>query len=523
MALTKHADNVKDLASSGFIIMSGVVIGQILGTINQILLARFLGPNDYGLFNIGFSIFSIAFVFSALGLRTGTSRFVSKYLKFGEDEKLSSVIRFSLIISLSSSIIITIGLFVLADFISINIFGEPNLKFIIQILALALPLKICTDILVAITRGFSITKYKVYSDSILSKFFRIVSFLIFIILGFELEGALFSFFISSILVFVFMFYAVNKNVHNITSSSKFDNQISKEMINYSLPLFLSAMLSLLVTQTSILLSAYYLEPYEVGIYSAAIGIAYMLKFFSSPFSFLALPKMSQLYFSNKFDEIKNLFQTVSRWRFQLAFPFLLIFVFFPSDILTLLFGKDYIEGSHILAIMAISVFLSITTGPTGALLQSVGHPKLVLIADLFGALSAIILNLYFIPLYGILGAAIATGIGLLSREIMALFFVFTKLKFHPYKSSIFKTAIFCTLFVVLISKTSDFLIMIVEENINDPFLSLYLSQIIFIISFLSFVLFSYIGYWNLGFISEDDKAILKSYSDKFMNFSLSSK
>jgi O-antigen/teichoic acid export membrane protein len=55
-------------AGIGFV---GTAIGMGFGFLTRIVIARFLGPDEYGLISLGFAALNIAVIIGLLGLRTG--------------------------------------------------------------------------------------------------------------------------------------------------------------------------------------------------------------------------------------------------------------------------------------------------------------------------------------------------------------------------------------------------------------------------------------------------------------------
>lgn len=69
-------DSLKDITKGASIIVIGMVIANLLGLINQILMGRILGPAEYGLFNLGISVLTILCVLPQFGLGQGLTQFI---------------------------------------------------------------------------------------------------------------------------------------------------------------------------------------------------------------------------------------------------------------------------------------------------------------------------------------------------------------------------------------------------------------------------------------------------------------
>src|SRR5438067_674869 len=59
------------LARGSTVVLAGGFVGQALGFCSQIVLARLLGPAEFGLYGIGWTLFRLVGPFATLGLNSG--------------------------------------------------------------------------------------------------------------------------------------------------------------------------------------------------------------------------------------------------------------------------------------------------------------------------------------------------------------------------------------------------------------------------------------------------------------------
>jgi len=96
-----------------------------------------------------------------------------------------------------------------------------------------------------------------------------------------------------------------------------------------------------------------------------------------------------------------------------------------------LFGDEFIVAGNLLVIMAIGQFINVATGSVGYLLNMSGHERDFRRVTFFSGPLTVILSFILIDQYGVLGAAIATAVGLSLQNILALFMVRKRLGFWP--------------------------------------------------------------------------------------------
>lgn len=115
-------------------------------------------------------------------------------------------------------------------------------------------------------------------------------------------------------------------------------------------------------------------------------------------------------------------------------PLLLIFVLFPSFLLGI-FGEEFKGGALALQILAVGQLLRLCGGPLGSILIMTGHQRWMLGYAAAGVVLCIAFVAVFVPLYGAVGAALATGATILLRTLAAGFIVRQVLKIHVFRRS----------------------------------------------------------------------------------------
>ena len=180
--------HLKTLVKGAGIAFSGMVLAKILAYIYRIIIARYYGPADYGLFSIGVAVFTIFSVIAMMGLNNAIVHYTAYFRSKGDDRRTKGVILFSFKIVLAVSVLLTALLFLLSDFIAEAFFHTPELAMVFGIFSFALPFYALSLIGSVIFVGFQRIKYLVYSDNIISNTMKIVFLLAFSFMGLGLAG-----------------------------------------------------------------------------------------------------------------------------------------------------------------------------------------------------------------------------------------------------------------------------------------------------------------------------------------------
>ena len=492
---------LKKIFSGAVIILIGTFISKFLSYGYRVLVGR-IGTEEYGLLSLGLAISGSLIVISTLGLNIGVQRYVSYYKGKLDDARIKGIITSSLKILLPLSLSFGLILFILSDLISIKFFHNANLSPILKILAISIPLTVLGDIFLNTIRAFQKVKYEVFTKNLGENFFKLLFTFIFIYLGLGVIGASIAYVIAVFFTFIATLYIVEKKIFPIFKTKVKSIKSNKELLFYSIPLVLNTFVFLVILWTDTIMIGYFKNASEVGIYNAALPTAQLMLIIPNSLVVLFLPILTELYAQKKTEMFGSLYKTVTKWIFGSNLSLLIILVSFPKEILGILFGKEYTAGSEVLVIVSVCYFIFYLFLTSNRILLTLEKTKTVFYITLVGALTNVVLNLFFIPGYGINGAAIATGISLLIMALLLLVSAYKITKVIPFKYNYLK--------IVSAAIISFFIIKWLKEFfIPDSIISL------IIVSLISLLIY-FIILFVLKSFEKEDKEMIKSLKPKFL-------
>ncbi len=419
------------VAKGAGIVFIGMFIGNLLGIVNQMLLGRFLGVTTYGVFSLALSIIALLATFAVFGLFAALPRFIPFHLGKNERHIVKSSIDFSLLFVLCTSSILSIFFFLLTDRIALEIFQEPALILPLKIFFICLPILSLSNVFQGIIQAFKAVKFRLYIYDVGIRIVKMIIFIPLIIIGYRLFGAIAAYLAATLFTIVISIYVIQRKL--FPDHNAYDRvPVAKQLLSFAWPLSLTGITFLFVSQTDVLLIGYYMTSNDVGIYVPALTIARFLTFVGSAFGYIFLPVVSGLFAKHKTTDIASLFKSTSKWMFVLVLPMFLFMILFPREILTLLYTADFAAGYIVLGILAFGIFSNVFTGMTGSILIGIGKTRLNLASEIIAAITNISLNFLLIPLYGIIGAAVATSLSYCMRNLASLLFVYHTNRMQPY-------------------------------------------------------------------------------------------
>jgi O-antigen/teichoic acid export membrane protein len=415
----------------------GTILGVGLKYLFELIVAKELGAELFGVFFFGFSIFKILERLAALGLNNGVLKFVSLFKGENDEPRIKGTVILSLKAVLLAGTILAIGLITLSHGISSQFFPGKNIDLILIVFAVGVIFTAMTEIFVFTTQAFQIMTYKVLVRRIIEPGISLLLLFFFLLLGWQIFGATLAFVIALAIGTICAFFFMRKVIPYITKKTPESIFETKKIMSFSWPLFFVGFFDLINNYINTLMLGYFKTSTEVGIYGATWRTAFIIPIILDSFNSIFAPVISDLFNRKENKKLEDLFKIVARWIFTISLPVTIVLIFFSSEILSV-WGQEYTLGATSLIIICLAQLINCTTGSVGFVLMMTGHTKINLINNFIGLLLAVSLNLWLIPRYGVLGAALSLGTVLAIINIIRLIEVYILFKIHPYRVQFYK-------------------------------------------------------------------------------------
>jgi len=206
--------------------------------------------------------------------------------------------------------------------------------------------------------------------------------------------------------------------------------LGRTWIYIALPFFVISGLQAANSHIAILVLGFYVDAAEIGVFSVALRIAGLLSFFLLSANAILAPNIAILYNKNEHEQLQKMVTKSARIILLLSFPVTLILIIFGDFILSI-FGKEFVAGYKILIILSIGQLFNAAMGSVGLLLTMTRHEHDMLWGVLIGFVINATLNMFLIPLYGAIGAAISTTIYTLLWNVIIAILVFKRIDIIP--------------------------------------------------------------------------------------------
>ena len=431
-------DYLPHVAKGAMINFSGTVIRIVLVYAYTLLLTRALDVEEVGQFFLMITLVNILGAASVAGLDFGLVRFVSLYAGEGRNRQVRRVFRVGLTLGASLAVIAAAVLFGLSGVLADALFDASGTATNgLRILAIAIPFWVMARLFNATTQGMHRMQYQVFSRDIGEQASKTLLTVLVIALGAGLMAVLWVNVASLALAALLSFFFAMKVLPGKEGTGAERRKSTRRLLKYSFPLAFSNVLAMVVLWIDLLLVGYLDTSTEAGYYGVALRVAAAGALIIVAFSTVFNPIISNLHNRRRRSELESLYKTVNRWIFTLSLPVYLILIMF-SDSIMRLFGVEYVNGGTALALLALSQLVTASIGSAGLMVLMTGYSRLELMNMTSALVVDVILCLWLIPEYGIVGAAVANIAAAIVLNLLRSTEVWLYLRMHAFDHSYWK-------------------------------------------------------------------------------------
>lgn len=366
-----------------------------------VFVAKYLGPEKFGNLNYVIAFVAIFIPIAEMGYSTILLRELSSLKKHKRNQVISTAFYLNLLVSVFVLVIIwaIVGLGV----------QDSELAGFISIYAI-----------VVLFKPFSIIDYHYQSQinakksSIIKTVTLIVTSvvkLILILAKANLKYFIFAYLLDIILASIF-FILIYWLEGNSFLKNTLDFKIARRLLKSSWPMVLSSLSIILYMRMDQIMIKNMINASELGLYSVSVRVYEGIIMISTVASTSILPALVIL---NK--ESEDRFEIKLIGLFRILFwgnMILALFItIFDDNIVLILFGEQYERAATTMSILMWTAGLASLGSLTSRYFTVKKMEKKLALRTFLSLLINLLLNYWLIPIYGINGSAIATGISLL--------------------------------------------------------------------------------------------------------------
>ncbi len=417
--LYDHDDRAvsRRIALTAFVVR---IFSAVIAYFSQVLLARWMGEFEYGIFVVVWVGAVILGGFACLGFQTAILRFVPEYSERGESRLLRGIVLGSriqgFVAATAFAVIGALGLYAFGDNLS-SYYLIP-----LYLGAITLPMLAIGEIHDGVSRAINWADLSLWPTFIIRPILIIAFMAAALQYGAEPNAvtAMGAVIAATYLTSIGQLVWLERRMHTVVPRGPRDYQ-PRTWVAIALPIFIVEGFFNLLTNVDIIIVGHFMEPDQVAIYFAAAKTLALVHFVYFSVRAGGAQRFSQYYANGDRLRLEAFVRDTLHWTFWPSLAMVLM-LFVVGKQLLLLFGPNFGSGYPLLYILSIGILFRASIGPAETLLIMAGQQSVCAAVYTATFILSVILNFVLIPLFGLPGAAAATTLALIA-ETAALYWI----------------------------------------------------------------------------------------------------
>ncbi len=410
----------EQLATGSLYLTLDSVLAAGIGGIFWILIAKIAPPQTVGNAQIVVALATVLMTFAGLGFNIGASKYIAEHKARGEYAEARGVYSRTVQVTLASSIVLTVGLVLLADYFARVVYGGSGPTTLLVIIgALTLPFQAMFRTLYGVYQGAHRMSYCLLIDVVFLSL-RLVLSVALVLTGYGALGILVGFaagyLASTIVGMVFL----TRRAIPLTMKGKSSPYPFGTMFGFSLANYVAGIFLISSVQVPSILLGIYRDSSSVAFYNIALLTKGLVTTLSGSIGLALLPTVAANISRGSQEPVKELYNQAMRFSILLCAVPSLIFLLLPDKALSLISSEYAANTSVALQLLMVSAIGTVILTTATQMLNSVGRPATALVATALCSLICLVASPFTIIIWGLNGAAIANLISGIAGVIIGV-------------------------------------------------------------------------------------------------------
>lgn len=398
-SLREIPKKLKWLYDAGMLhILSSSFFNKACTFVGNVFVVRILTKAEYGTFGYADSIMAFIINFAGLGMTSGVLQFCSE--QRDEREKLAYA-KFGLNFGVLSSFVLSVGCLVYGAFGSFSIHGS---KLVFMVYSFYPVTYFLFSYYSVVFRYRKENKKYAFLTNINAVIYAVVE----IIASYFVNefGMVVALYLSTIIASMVGMRYMKKNMN--PGESRLNREQKLGIIRYSSYSFLSyAMTNLLLVLDIFLIGTLIADPATLAVYKIAVTIPLTMMIVPNSIVVFVYPYFAE--HQKEYDWLKANFKKLIGNSIMVNFLISGSLVIFAPFIISTIWGQAYMDAVTPFRILSLNYFVQGTFRFTTInIMNALNRVEVVLIANIAAVVIDLGLDLWLIPRYGMIGAAVAT-------------------------------------------------------------------------------------------------------------------
>jgi len=428
----------------GFTLFVGSLVSFIVMAVGSILVARMLTPAEYGLYGVSFVLPSFFLLFSNWGVDTALTRFVSRYGSEGRRLEIWRLIRVGLLFNVGVGVVLSLVLFLSADFLSVLVLRRPTAGEFVRLASLLVLFQSLYSTVISVLTGLE----RMDLRSAVGVFQAIVkgsSSPILVYMGFGVSGPLIgqvlSYFVASVVGVLLTFRSSPRPGEAGDASLVFRESLGL-MLEFGLPLFFGGLLTGIAGRLQGFLLSWFVSDEAFGNYHVAMNFSMLVGLVTGSIAVTLFPAFSKLSHFLEPAKARGAFMGSVRYTSMLVIPLIILMATVSKPLIYVLYTVRYPDSPlYLVMMLAPTLLVGLGSLSMGNFFNSQGDTRTSMKIGLVGSIVSILLSPVLIWKWGVFGLLVTLIISSVIRNTFGVYVLRKRYGFHSDVRHTFKTLV----------------------------------------------------------------------------------
>ena len=264
---------------------------------------------------------------------------------------------------------------------------------------------------------------------------------------------MFAYIVGEFIAFLILLFPLSKYWFIFKYKIKNFKSTTKQLFKFGIPVMFTGIGGKIISYVDVLLLTYFASLTVLAIYNVVLPTAMMFLIFGTSIATVVYPMVSELWAKKDKIRISSGLESIYSYLFILTIPLISLIFIFSDILLNIFFGKDFLIGVPVFRILLVGVLFFALSKVNFASISGLGKPAIVTKIIFLSAGINLVMNLILIPIYGMIGAAVATSVSYILAFFLSTFkltkFIEIKVPWKNWGKAVFASIIFIIIVAVL--------------------------------------------------------------------------
>jgi O-antigen/teichoic acid export membrane protein len=395
----------------------------------SVSVARLLGAEGAGLYFLALSLSTIGSVIGRVGLDNVLLRFVAIKATSNDWNGVNEVYNLGIRIAITVSGLVALICFIAAPWVADTLFKKTALSEPLRWMSLSILTFAILNLQAECFKGIKRIRLAMMLQGVgVPLIGLIIIFPLAKIFG--VLGVALSYLIGTIAIAILGVMLWRRTVYPLVSTTK-KTITTRELWARSRPLYMVSLMNrAILPWAPLFIIGIWANSEEVGIFGSAMRVAMLVSFMLTASNNVIAPKFAELFAKGDMEALGTTARRTALLITFFASPIFLLLIFGGHWVMAI-YGKEFIRGASVLALLAIGQFVNAFTGPVGFMLMMGGRETETWYALFFSSSILILSCILLIPFWGALGCAFAVMLSEVCKNLILVMFCKKKFGIIP--------------------------------------------------------------------------------------------